>query len=211
MNQVVIKILLFEDEAGLREAVANLLSFEKDFEVLGQFEDGQEVLLQIELKRPSLILTDLSMPRMNGIELIKVVRKHHPQLPIIALTVFDDNQNILDAIKAGANGYLLKKHISEKLVSGIREVLEGGAPMSPAVARLVIQSMQQKPVYNYGFTDREKDILRSLTQGNSYKLIAAEMDLSINTVRTHIKSIYNKLQVHSQTEATGKALREGLV
>jgi DNA-binding NarL/FixJ family response regulator len=206
-----IKILVFEDDTSLREAIVGLLSLGNNFTVAGQYEDGQDVLLQIKLKLPSIILTDLSMPFVSGLELIKMVRGQYPDLPIIVLTVFDNNQNVLDAIKAGASGYILKKHIPEKLITAIHEVLAGGAPMSPAVARMVVQSMQQKPATDYGLTAREKEILLSLTQGNSYKLIAAAFGLSIDTVRSHIKGIYTKLQVHSQTEATGKALRERLV
>ena len=129
------------------------------------------------------------------------------------LTVFDDNAHVLDAICSGASGYLLKKHISTKLFTSIQEVLDGGAPMSPSIARMVLQSMQRKnmTVNPYQLTARESEILSSLSRGNSYKLIAAEFSISIDTVRTHIKKIYEKLQVHSQTEAVSKAINEGLV
>jgi DNA-binding NarL/FixJ family response regulator len=129
------------------------------------------------------------------------------------LTVFDDNRHVYDAICAGASGYLLKKHISHKLLIAIQEVLDGGAPMSPGIARLVIQHMQLLPVNSdrYNLTPREKDILTSLSKGNSFKLIAIDCDISIDTVRTHIKKIYEKLQVHSQTEAVSKAVTERLV
>ncbi|MBI1768565.1 MAG: response regulator transcription factor, partial [Bacteroidetes bacterium] len=133
--------------------------------------------------------------------------------PILMLTVFDDNEHVFDAICAGASGYLLKKHLSSKLFDAIEELKSGGAPMSPSVARMVINAMHQKPtqVNPYGLTARENDVLTSLSKGNSYKLIAAEFGLSVDTVRTHIKSIYEKLHVHSQTEAVAKALNEKLV
>jgi DNA-binding NarL/FixJ family response regulator len=127
--------------------------------------------------------------------------------------VFDDNTHVFDALRAGASGYLLKKHISTKLFDAIQEVLDGGAPMSPSIARMVLASMQQKPVVEniYQLTARETEILATLSKGNSYKLIASDMQISIDTVRTHIKKIYEKLQVHSQTEAVSKALQEKLV
>jgi DNA-binding NarL/FixJ family response regulator len=129
------------------------------------------------------------------------------------LTVFDDNQHVFDAICAGASGYLLKKHISTKLFDAIDEVQSGGAPMSPSVARMVISAMHQKPAQEntYQLTSREKEILTSLSKGNSYKLIASQFEISIDTVRTHIKKIYEKLHVHSQTEAVSKAINEKLV
>ncbi|MEI9809963.1 MAG: response regulator transcription factor [Bacteroidota bacterium] len=128
------------------------------------------------------------------------------------LTVFDDNTHILDAICAGASGYLLKKNISEKLVPAIKDVLAEGASLSPSVAKMIINSMQQSaPQHNYDFTKREKDILTLLCKGNSYKMIASELSISFETVRSYIKKIYEKLQVHSATEAVSKAINERLV
>ena len=155
------------------------------------------------------------MPVVNGIEAVKKIRQFDKKVQIIMLTVFDDNNHVFDAICAGANGYLLKKYISEKLISSIQEVLNGGAPMSPGIARMIINNMQQSvkqaPVNNYQLTPREKDILTLLSKGNSYKLIAAELNISIETVRTHLKNIYDKLHVHSQIEAVSKAINERLV
>jgi DNA-binding NarL/FixJ family response regulator len=127
------------------------------------------------------------------------------------LTVFDDNTHVLDAIRAGASGYLLKKHLSTRLFNSIDEVLSGGAPMSPTIARMVIASMQKPAGNTYQLTPRENEILTLLSQGNSYKMIAAQSEISLDTVRTHIKKIYEKLQVHSQTEAVSKAINEKLV
>jgi DNA-binding NarL/FixJ family response regulator len=127
--------------------------------------------------------------------------------------VFDDNQHVFDAICAGASGYLLKKHLSSKLFDSIDELQNGGAPMSPSIARMVISSMHKKPTQAnpYGLTARETTVLTSLSKGNSYKLIASEFDISIDTVRTHIKNVYEKLQVHSQAEAVAKAIHEKLI
>ena len=148
---------------------------------------------------------------MTGIEAVKKLRATGSAVPVIMLTVFDDNRNVFDAICAGASGYLLKKHISSRLFDALDEVLAGGAPMSPSIARMVIASMQPATPNPYQLTPREKDVLKSLSRGNSYKLIAAEFDISVDTVRTHLKKIYEKLQVHSQTEAVSKAINERLV
>jgi DNA-binding NarL/FixJ family response regulator len=153
------------------------------------------------------------MPGRNGIEAVKIIRKFNNKVHIIMLTVFDDNDHVYDAICAGASGYLLKKYISDKLVIAISEVMNGEAPMSPGIARMVIQRIQHKPnaAQAYALTEREKEILSNLAKGSSYKIISADLAISIDTVRTHIKHIYEKLQVHSQGEAIYKAINEGLV
>lgn len=183
-------------------------------ELLGAFENVCPVKDKVTTHKPDLILMDIDMPGMSGIEAVKEIRQSNLQTPIIMLTVFDDNMHVLDAIRAGASGYLLKKHLSTKLYDSIEEVLAGGAPqVSPSVARMVIASMHQKPQLEnaYQLTSREKEILTSLSKGNSYKLIAVQFEISIDTVRTHIKKIYEKLHVHSQTEAVSKAINEKLV
>lgn len=181
--------------------------------LLGAFENVLNVKEQVSKYKPDLILMDIDMPGMSGIDAVKEIRRSNIQTPIIMLTVFDDNTHVLDAIRAGASGYLLKKHLSSKLYDSIDEVLSGGAPMSPSVARMVIASMHHKHQAEnvYQLTPREKEILTSLSKGNSYKLIAHEFEISIDTVRTHIKKIYEKLHVHSQTEAVSKAINEKLV
>jgi DNA-binding NarL/FixJ family response regulator len=155
---------------------------------------------------------DIEMPEMTGIEAVRKIRGFNSQLPILMLTVFDDNKHVFEAIRAGASGYLLKKHIAAKLFSAIEEVTSGGAPMSPSIARMVINAMHTPSRKNdYQLTTRESEILNQLSKGNSYKLIAAHLSISVDTVRTHIKNIYEKLHVHSQTEAVLKAINEKLV
>lgn len=204
-------VLLFEDNPLLRESISSLLYSRRDFKLAGAFENALAVKDHIQDHKPDLILMDIDMPGITGIEAVRIVRALNTRVPIIMLTVFDDNTHVLEAIRAGASGYLLKKHLSDKLFDSIDEVLAGGAPMSPTVARMVIASLQQKPANEYQLTVREKEILTSLSKGNSYKLIAAEFDISIDTVRSHIKKIYEKLHVHSQTEAVSKAINEKLV
>ncbi|MBP9198165.1 MAG: response regulator transcription factor [Saprospiraceae bacterium] len=208
-----LSVLIFEDNALLRESISSLIAAKPEMTLLGAFENVLTVKDQVKAHNPELILMDIDMPGRSGIEAVKEIRQSNIQTPIIMLTVFDDNTHVLDAIRAGASGYLLKKHLSTKLYDSIEEVLAGGAPMSPSVARMVIASMHQKPQLEnaYQLTSREKEILTSLSKGNSYKLIAAQFEISIDTVRTHIKKIYEKLHVHSQTEAVSKAINEKLV
>jgi DNA-binding NarL/FixJ family response regulator len=160
---------------------------------------------------PDIVLMDIDMPGRTGIEAVKRIRAMGIRMPVLMLTVFDDTEHVFDAICAGASGYLLKKQLSVKLFDAMDEVLNGGAPMSPSIAHMVITSMQKPATDPYHLTAREKEILSSLAQGNSYKLMAAAHAISVDTVRAHIKKIYEKLQVHSQTEAVSKALKERLV
>jgi DNA-binding NarL/FixJ family response regulator len=190
-----------------------MLLLHDGIKLLGAFENPLEVINHVKEYDPDLLLMDIDMPGMSGIEAVAKVRTIDRNIPILMLTVFDDNQHVFDAICAGASGYLLKKHISAKLFSAIDEVMEGGAPMSPSIARMVLQAMQQKKINDnpYQLTPKEKEVLTSLSKGNSYKMIGVEHAISIDTVRSHIKKIYEKLHVHSQTEAVSKAIHEKLV
>lgn len=206
-----LSILLYEDNDSLRESIASMLFLSDRYRVSGSFANVLSAVDQIKTFQPDAVLMDIDMPGMTGIEAVKKIRATGSAVPIIMLTVFDDNRNVFDAICAGASGYLLKKHISSKLFDSLDEVLAGGAPMSPSIARMVIASMQPAAPNPYHLTPREKDVLSSLARGNSYKLIAAEFEISVDTVRTHLKKIYEKLHVHSQTEAVSKAINERLV
>lgn len=210
---VPIRLLIYEDNLQLRESVAALTSMSDDFIQAGSFGDVMQVEQQVKELKPDVILMDIDLPGMNGIEAVKKIRLFNAWVHIIMLTVFDDNNHVVDAICAGASGYLLKMHIHEKLLDSVKEVIQGGAPMSPGIARMVIAKLQQLPeqANTYQLTAREKEILASLSKGNSYKMIAAHFNISIDTVRTHIKHIYDKLQVRSQTEAVSKAIHEKLV
>ena len=208
-----ISVLIYEDNDLLRESLSSMIAVNNTLKLLGEFGHVLNIEEQVKHSKPELILMDIDMPGMTGIEAVKKIRAFNTDVSILMLTVFDDNQHVFDAICAGASGYLLKKHISTKLFDAIEEVRSGGAPMSPSVARMVINAMHQKPIQEntYQLTSREKEILTSLSKGNSYKLIADHFSISIDTVRTHIKKIYEKLQVHSQTEAVSKAINEKLV
>ena len=209
-----VTILIFEDNPDLRESLAALLKLDSHFEVLGTYGDSMEVESLVEAYQPDVILMDIDMPGRNGIEAVKLIRKTNKKVKIIMLTIFDDNTHVFEALYSGADGYLLKKSAAEKLLASIQEVVAGGAPMSPAIARMVIENMQagaEQTANSYQLTNREKEILSLLSKGNSFKMIAADLSLSIDTVRTHIKHIYEKLHVQSQIEAVIKAINEKLV
>jgi DNA-binding NarL/FixJ family response regulator len=206
------KILIYDDNTDLREGICHLLRLREEYEVVGEFGDAKNVYKEVTELKPDVILMDIEMPGITGVEAVKKIRTIDRNAQIIMLTVFDDQGHIFEALQSGANGYLLKRNASDRLVQSIEEVLSGGAPMSPSIARLIISEMQvRKPQENYQLSVREKEILKSLATGNSFKLIASDLQISLETVRTHIKKIYEKLQVHSQIEAVSKALNEKLV
>ena len=207
-----LSVLIYEDNNLLRESVAAMIETSAELKLEAAFEHVLNVEAELKAYNPDVVLMDIDMPGMTGIEAVQKIRRFNSQVPIIMLTVFDDNAHVFEALQSGASGYLLKKHISTKLFNAITEVMEGGAPMSPSIARMVLASMR-KPISgnSYQLTTREKEILTSLSKGNSYKLIASEFSISIDTVRTHIKKIYEKLHVHSQTEAVSKAINEKIV
>jgi DNA-binding NarL/FixJ family response regulator len=206
-------ILIYEDNKALRDGICSLLRLAANNEVLGAFADCSLVENQVTAFNPDLILMDIDMPGINGIEAVKKIRTFNKVVQIIMLTVFDDDEHVFKALQGGANGYLLKKHISDKLIDAIKEILGGGAPMSPEIARMIVNNMQnqQKTPGNYKLTAREKEILLLLSSGNSYKMIGNVLNLSIETIRTHAKHVYEKLHVSSQLEAVSKAFNERLV
>lgn len=207
-------VAIIEDERDLREGLRSLINFTPNFKCVGDFRSMEEALRQIYLAQPDLVLTDIGLPKMNGIEGTRLLREKYPDLPIIILTVHDEDDKIFQALCAGANGYLLKNTPASTIIEAITEVMNGGAPMSPNVARHVVNLFRQfappekSDVY---LTDQEKKILRMLTEGHHYKTVAYDLDISTSTVSFHINNIYEKLQVHSKSEAVAKALRENLV
>jgi DNA-binding NarL/FixJ family response regulator len=207
-------VLIYEDNSQLRESIEQLILLSDELLFLGSYPNVLHVEQQVKELQPDVILMDIDLPGgINGIDAVKKIRRDNSSVQIIMLTVFDDNKTVLDAIIAGASGYLLKKNISEKLAAAIMEVLEGGAPMSPSIARMVIAGMQQKNTSEnkYQLTSREIQILVALSEGISYKVIAALNFISIDTVRSHVKHIYQKMQVHNQLEAVARARDEGIV
>ncbi|MBK9109713.1 MAG: response regulator transcription factor [Saprospiraceae bacterium] len=200
-------IIIFEDHDYFRQSLTDILNMVDDFEVLAAFENCNQIVEQVNQLNPTVLLMDISMNGVDGIEGLKRVRAYHKNLPIIMLTVFEDNDNILEAICNGASGYLLKSTPLQFIPDAIRDVLNGGAPMTSSIARKVIQAFQKtniKSTEQFGLTQREQQVLELLTSGHSYKMIADKCNVSLETVRSHIKKIYEKLQVHSATEAAAK-------
>jgi DNA-binding NarL/FixJ family response regulator len=210
-----LRICIFDDSRSILQAFKLMTDDDTMIEVAGSFLNTNNLLRNIEKTNPDVIIMDIDMGVCNGIDAVKEIRKIHRELPILMFTVFDDDDNVFNAICAGANGYLLKNTNPETILKSIEQVQSGGAPMSPGVARRIVQKFQlltQQPVAaNYELTTREKEILKYLTNGLSYKMVAAECNISFETVRTHIKNIYSKLHVASMTEAVAKAINERIV
>lgn len=209
------RIALFDDNADQREALEMMLDASEQVECVGSFPDGERPVERVEGCAPDLVLMDIDMPRASGIECVALLRQRFPTLRILMRTVFEDDDKIFNAIRAGADGYFLKQTPLKKLLEGIVEAMEGGAPMSPAVARKVLEFSKQHPPKadvkdEFALTDREHEILSWLVKGYSYKMIAAELGISFSTVNTHVNRVYNKLHVNSATEAVALAMRKGM-
>ena len=209
-----IQILLYDDNEALRVSMQALLQDVPDFELLAVMPNAETVATDIDTLQPQVVLMDIDMPVVNGVEAVRTIRKLNKELPIIMLTIFDDNENIFNAICAGASGYILKRYATEEIANAIRNVISGGAPMTGSVARKVLQMVPQAKNEEQEKSDlsaRETSILQLLVNGCSYKMIATELKMSIDGVRFHIKKIYDKLHVHSATEAVSKALKDKLI
>ncbi len=209
-----IKVAVFDDNKPRRELLEMLLNATLGMECTGAFEDCRDIVANIEQNVPDVVLMDIDMPHVNGIEGVRIIKLHFPQVKILMQTVFENNDQIFHAICAGAEGYILKKTQPAKLIDGITEVVNGGAPMTPTVARQVLQMFSErnkKPVIDFNLSERELEILAMLVQGLSYKMIAGKCHISYSTVNSHISHIYEKLHVKSGTEAVAKALAQNIV
>ena len=210
-----IKIAIFDDHKERRDALKLLISFQKEMQCIADFEDCTDILKNLGRNPPDVVLMDIHMPGMDGIEGVKLLQKHYPDIYIIMQTVFDDDEKIFDCILAGAHGYILKKDSPQKLIEGIYEVVNGGAPMTPTVARRVLKLFQKQPKKSekesFDLSTRETEILTCLVKGLSHKMIAAELYISIFTVNNHVKKIYQKLHVHSVSEAVATAIHRNII
>ncbi len=209
-----IRVLIYDDNEVLRQSLQLLIEAETDMELLALMPNAETVEVDIKELNPDVVLMDIDMPGVNGVEAVRRIGKINSRLPVIMLTVFDDNVNIFNAICAGASGYILKRYATEEVAGAIRMVLAGGAPMTGAVARKVLTMVPQAKSQEQeasNLSAKETAILQFLVNGYSYKMIAAELKISIDTVRFHIKKIYDKLHVHSATEAVSKAIKDKLI
>ncbi len=209
-----VKVAIIEDRREIREGLSMLIGFTEGFECVGKYGSMEEALASMRHRAPDVILSDIGLPGMDGIEGIGLIKKQHPDVTILMLSVYEDNERIFEALCAGAVGYLLKNTPPVKILDAIREALGGGSPMSPEVARKVItvfKDYRPPEKVDYDLTPHETRLLKLLVDGHSYKTAARELGVSVNTVSFHLKSIYEKLQVHSKSEAVAKALRNGLI
>jgi DNA-binding NarL/FixJ family response regulator len=205
------KIVLFEDNERLRESLAYLLKM-NGYEVTGDYNNCDEAATIVRVYQPDVELMDIDMPGEGGIIGVEKIKETRPETAVIMYTVFEDDEKLFQCLCAGANGYLLKKTPPAKLFEAIQDVLEGGAPMSPSIAKKVLRTFQTKQETNkYHLSPREIEVLQWLVKGYSIKQIAAEMFLAFDTIRTHLKNIYQKLHVNCGKEAIVKALGERIV
>ena len=212
-----LNVMLIEDQRDVREGLSVLINGTPGFRCTRSYRTMNEALQSMTAiagDLPDVVLTDIGLPGMSGIEGIGVLRKQYADLPVLALTVYDSDDKVFDALCAGASGYLLKNTPPARLLESLQEVAAGGAPMSPEVARRVVRLFREfRPAKEatYHLTPQENELLKLLADGHHKKTAAKEMGISVNTVSFHLKHIYEKLQVHSKTEAVVKALRERLV
>jgi DNA-binding NarL/FixJ family response regulator len=206
-------ISIFEDNDKLRELIEMLLGSSNEFIVKGTYTNTFDIIKKVIENKPDVIIMDIDMPEHDGIEGVKEVKKYFPEVKVIMHTVFDDDDRLFACLSYGADGYILKKDAPTFLFNAIKEVLAGGAPMSAGIATRVLQTFRKvdKPTNDYHLTEREKQILELLTRGFSYRMIGIECHISIETVRRHLKNIYQKLHVQCGTEAVAKAVGEKLL
>ena len=210
----IIKTAIVEDMRDIREGLATLINFTSGFTCTGSYRSMEEAIPRIQQQVPDVLLSDIGLPGMNGIEGTRILKEQFPQMTVLMLTVYDDDDRIFDAICAGASGYLLKRTPPAKLLENIREAVSGGAPMSPEVAMRVIKLFREvRPPerVDYDLTPHETRLLKLLVEGHNYTTAAEELKVSYNTIKFHMRHIYEKLQVHSKSEAVAKALQNRLV
>lgn len=197
-----IRVAIVDDDLAFRDALAAYLSQSPDFECVSTYGSPREALRGLPGDRPDVVLMDLQMPGMSGIECVAALRQQVPEVRAIMLTVFEQDESIFRALAAGAYGYLVKRTPPTRILDAIREVMEGGSPMSAHIARKVVASFHQQAATT--LSPQEREVLGRLAQGHIYSCIAADMGITIHTVRNYIRRIYEKLQVHSRTEAVAK-------
>ena len=213
-TEKIICVAIVEDRHEIRDGLARLISQTDGFECSGAYRSMEEALSKLPENLPDILLSDIGLPGISGIEGVKILKEKYPNLLVLMLSVYDDNDRIIEAICAGASGYLLKNTSTAKLIASIKEVLSGGAPMSPEIARRVMELFRKNPPpkqVDYDLTPHESRLLKMLVEGHNYKTAAATLGLSVNTISFHMRHIYEKLQVHSKSEAVAKALKNRLV
>jgi DNA-binding NarL/FixJ family response regulator len=212
-----IRVTIFEDYPDMRDILSTLVENSPDFYLAGAYPNANDVLNIVKKQKPNVVLMDIQMPGISGIEATRLIKSKYPNIQVLVQTMFDDNERVFAALCMGATGYILKSTPADKILEAISETYNGGAPMSPSIARKVLTMFtnQQKtlsPSEEYQtLSEREKEILGHLTKGLSYKMIADTCKISYGTVNSHLKNIYEKMHVHSATEAVQKALLQRIV
>ncbi len=210
-----INVVVFDDNVSRRKGLKLLIDAMEDMTCIAEFRDCTDVVKKLRTLHVDVILMDINMPNVNGIEGVRLIKASYPNIKIIMQTIFEDESKILEAISAGADGYIMKQKSPLDLIEGIREVLQGGAPITPSVAHKILTLFKNRKVMpkskDFNLTKREIEVLKLLIEGNSYKMIAEKCYISYPTVNTHVSNIYKKLQVQSVASAVAKALKEGLV
>ena len=209
-----IRVAIIEDQREIREGLKELIDGAEDFRCSATFGSVEEVLPRIGRDLPDVVLVDIGLPGKSGIEGIRLLKERYPELVLVVLTVFDDDRRIFDAICAGASGYLLKKTPAPRLIQGIRDAAAGGAPVSPEIAARVIALFRQtRPAApeDHDLTPHEVRVLKLLVDGHNYKTAAVELSVTVNTISFHMRRIYDKLHVHTKSDAVAKALRSQIV
>lgn len=207
-----VSIIIFEDNDQLRNSLAVLLNSGNEYKVIGDHSNVLNAASIVRRDEPDVVIMDIDMPGKSGIDGVVEIKEARPQTAIIMYTMFEDDEKLFNSLCAGANGYILKKTSPHKLFEAIKEVTEGGAPMSPTIAKRVLQSFEVRSTgRQYNLTPREKEILQLLIKGYSVKLIAAELKIAFDTARTHLRNIYQKLHVNCGKEAIAKVLKEKII
>ncbi len=206
------EIIIFEDNEQLRSSLVVLLNNRNTYKVIADYDSVKEAAIIARRYRPDVVIMDIDMLGKTGIQGVAEIKEARPETLVIMYTMFEDDEKIFASLCAGANGYILKKTSPHKLFEAINEVIEGGAPMSPSIARCVLQSFAIKSsAQQYHLTDREKEILSLLIKDYSIKIIAAELKIAFDTARTHLRNVYQKLHVNCGKEAIAKVLRERII
>ncbi len=210
-----IKVAIFEDNHNYRIGLYQLIHGSEGYECVGAFEDCLQMMEKLKTISPDIVLMDIELPGMNGIEAVRLLKEEYPAMKVLMQTIFEENEKIFQSILAGASGYILKNTPPAGILEAIKEIYDGGAPMSPSIAIKVLKMLINKPDHpkanTFNLSDREKEILSCLVKGMSYQLIGDTCYISIDTVRGHIRNIYEKLHVHSKGEAVAKAIKGNIV
>jgi DNA-binding NarL/FixJ family response regulator len=205
-----IKVVIVDDDEEIRASLASLIRRSTSFKLLGDYANAESALKEIPRHPPDVVLMDINLPGMKGFECVRELKAVRPEIQFLMLTVYEDSDSLFNSLKAGASGYLLKRTAGSKLLEAIKDVYMGGSPMTPQLARRVVQFFSQ-PADNAsalsGLTPGEREFLGQLANGYAYKEIADRMNISIDTVRSYVRTVYEKLHVHSRTEAVVKYLR----